>query len=662
MGSAIRRAANAALTVLLAGSLTGVFAGCATCPKPLLRVVDVDVLWTAGEGTGLKQGSSPAQVRVAESSRPGAIRIAMVEDTSLQGGEAWRASVWMAAIQASIATGESLGRWMVSVEVDTAGRDIDGPSAGGVLTAAIAVGLTGVPTRKDVALTGTINPDGSLGPVAGIPQKFRAAIANGKTKLGYPVGQRYDRDLATGSLIDLKSTFGKQGRQVQELRDVYDAYAFLSGRPLPGRLQPLPQSAMEPPEAVYKSIEKAARVWLASAQHDYKLFKALKLDSDTLAKEWKAIDRLFGTTDRMIKEGMAPAAYWRAGELFIRADSALHVGELLKRVRAREFEQARDFVRAIAANVERRIDRVTTKYREVEPRTVSDLMTLTDGMEALSVAFRSMDHARNELKLTGQALGKLLAKVPEKGPLPKELEAELIQTLFAPVELLILANVNAVVSDHSLTFRLPGRARGPSEVALQRVSGLLDTSARANLKYFEATTVRRLSARLNISEQAARDGFPDDVYQNARVAPLVVEGKLKPKLSDRPIAKAIAHLAGSLDRYIGASVVIAKHYSLALELDDNGGIVGVGREKALITMLTLAERMAREHAARAQKAVGMVPVTAQLTYQIARAYREGNRPEDKLTALEQFWRSSLFSQLAVFLSRTSERQPVASGR
>ena len=161
--------------------------------------------------------------------------------------------------------------------------------------------------------------------------------------------------------------------------------------------------------------------------------------------------------------------------------------------------------------------------------------------------------------------------------------------------------------------------------------------------------MRRLSVRLNVSERAARDGFPDDVYQNARLAPLVINGKLKPKFKGREVASSIADLAGALDRYISASVVIARHYTLALELDDNGRITGIGREKALITMLTLAERMAREHAARARAATGTIPVTAQLTYQIARAYREGARPEDKLTALEQFWRSSLFSQLAVFL-------------
>ena len=42
---------------------------------------------------------------------------------------------------------------------------------------------------------------------------------------------------------------------------------------------------------------------------------------------------------------------------------------------------------------------------------------------------------------------------------------------------------------------------------------------------------------------------------------------------------------------------------------------------------------------------------------VARAYREGSRPEDKLTALEQFWRSSLFSQLAVFLSTPAAGPP-----
>lgn len=631
---------------------------CATCPQPHLggRTVNVDVMWTAGHGDHVQQGLSPTRVGVVPKIAPGPVRVAMVEGTSLQGGEAWRASVWMAAIQASVATGRSLTEWNVAVEVDTGRRDIDGPSAGGVLSAAIAVGLMGGQARTDVAMTGTINPDGSLGPVAGIPQKFRAAIAAGKTRLGYPVGQRYDRDLVTGQMVDLKSTFSAPGRQIRELRDIYDAFEFVSGAPLAGRLAPLKPSEMEPPEGVYKSIEKAAKVWMGSAQHNFKIFKRLKLVSPTLDAEWKALDKQFAAADRFLREGMAPAGYWRAAELFIRADAALHLAELLKRVRKRDFAGAQRFVKQIGIKVRNRVSAVTQKYRQVEPRTVSDVMSLTDGMEALSVAYRSLEHVANDAKATRELLAATLVRVPATGAVPSLLEGQLLKLLFAPVDLLILANVNAVFADHSLTFRSPGSTRGPSRDSLARVSTLLDTSARANLKYFEATAVRRLSNRENISEASARDQFPDDVYQNARVAPLVIAARLKPLLEDRPIASTIADLAGSLDRYISASVVIARHYSLALEFDQHGKIIAVGREKALITMLALAERMAREHAARARRATGTVPVTAQLTYQIARAYREGSQPEDKLTALEQFWRSSLFSQLAVLLPKqTSTR-------
>ncbi len=51
---------------------------------------------------------------------------------------------------------------------------VGGPSAGATMTACTMAALLDVPLKKGIAVTGTINPDGSIGPVSSIDAKARA--------------------------------------------------------------------------------------------------------------------------------------------------------------------------------------------------------------------------------------------------------------------------------------------------------------------------------------------------------------------------------------------------------------------------------------------------------------------------------------------------------
>lgn len=72
---------------------------------------------------------------------------------------------------------------------------IGGPSAGGVMTLALTTALHGLDKPDDawtldprVAATGTINPDGTIGPVGGIPAKAQGARDAGIRVFLYPAG------------------------------------------------------------------------------------------------------------------------------------------------------------------------------------------------------------------------------------------------------------------------------------------------------------------------------------------------------------------------------------------------------------------------------------------------------------------------------------------
>jgi uncharacterized protein len=73
--------------------------------------------------------------------------------------------------------------------VRTSSPIIGGPSAGGILTVATISLLENWEMDNRTVMTGMINPDGSIGPIGGIPQKIDAAYSVGATHFLIPKGQ-----------------------------------------------------------------------------------------------------------------------------------------------------------------------------------------------------------------------------------------------------------------------------------------------------------------------------------------------------------------------------------------------------------------------------------------------------------------------------------------
>lgn len=112
----------------------------------------------------------------------------------------------------------------VDITIDTA--RVSGPSAGLAFTLAIIDDLTpGDLTGGDkVAITGSIQPDGSVGPVGGVAQKAVTARRRGARLMLVPVGEAKDARAHAGAM------------RVVAVRNVGDALAALAahgGDPLP---------------------------------------------------------------------------------------------------------------------------------------------------------------------------------------------------------------------------------------------------------------------------------------------------------------------------------------------------------------------------------------------------------------------------------------------
>lgn len=66
---------------------------------------------------------------------------------------------------------------------------VEGPSAGAALTVATIAALLDKKTNSSVMMTGTMNPDGTIGPIGGVLEKAKAAKAMGAEVFLVPEGQ-----------------------------------------------------------------------------------------------------------------------------------------------------------------------------------------------------------------------------------------------------------------------------------------------------------------------------------------------------------------------------------------------------------------------------------------------------------------------------------------
>ncbi len=102
----------------------------------------------------------------------------------------------------------------------------DGPSAGAAMAVGFIAVFRGDKIQRGIALTGTIEPDGRIGPVGAIPDKVRAAVREGCRTILIPQGQLSDpRWRLAGLGMELNVT-------IREVATVEAAYELMTGQSL----------------------------------------------------------------------------------------------------------------------------------------------------------------------------------------------------------------------------------------------------------------------------------------------------------------------------------------------------------------------------------------------------------------------------------------------
>jgi uncharacterized protein len=607
-----------------------------------------------GPGKDITGGMSAVKLSTAPN-RDGSVQVGIFEEFAGGTGPQWRAGVWVSAFVAATTLNKDLTDFTFSA---TSGGYIDGASASGLMAAGFLAAMTGAAVDPTVTMTGIINPDGTIGPVGGIPEKFHASIDKGKKRVGYPIGMRTAKSAKTGELVDLVKLAKDRGAEAIEVADVHAAYKLLTGKTLP---QPVAVSEAEMAidastnqalEAKYKqwqqrlAIEWGAILQLESAGRLPALLVYLRDYSKRYAEAAEALH----------KQRKFAAAYARMLAAAVYAKSANQIYDVLANVQANKLDAA---VAALDKldDLEALTKATLEKVGALRPPTMGGHLQMMAAFRAALRGYVFKDFATLALASTKQYIKSLAGTPP--ATLGAEKTADAVVAQVGPTILYVAkTTAETTLALEQLEFSNAADIAYMCSVPnVLRLATSYQSAGAAGVNYFDALLVEPYATQAKLSLDDARLAVavhePDYLVALMTSKLGTLDGtpkQLRDTWGEKSLPWGLLSLAGSELAYFHAAELIARYYSLDVQLDDARNVSRIEHEKAFTNMLATAERNARASARAARIATGAIPVQAKLAYQLATVERDGTLA-DKVDALAQFWTASAFSQTAVMLAR-----------
>jgi hypothetical protein len=587
-------------------------------------------------------GSAPSGKQIGEArrmrvsiapSRAQGLRLGFFESQFFGTGSQWRAAGWMAAVVASLEAGLPLTRWRVSYDVP--GR-IDGPSAGGLMTSTLLSGIYGVEMLPKVTMTGTINPDGSIGPVGGIYHKLAGAQAKGMRKVLIPAGQRMEEQ-KDGSRTDLVKRGQKLGIEVVEVADVRQAFAHLTGKSLPSL--PDQQEDFHLPDRARAGLEQSLGRWRGKFQDSVARMRQTapqvpRKYHGKLDMAWKNAHALAAKSDRAREQGNLAAAAPLMFLAAVAADAGGHLSYLYIANEERGLKGALEVLKGYLVT-DRFMRQFQDKLNQRQPSSLNDLMALVEAYAYYDLALGTVLHTQ---KLVGN-LKELSEKIP---PLvlaeTVTLGEALARNLFYFVDDLLLMGMGHPGGKLDRAPDLGAWAKGMYQ------------AAGANLGYIEKAVVEPLAQQAGADPKVVQLKIlsRDPQYQQAQLSYQAV-----PVLFERVPAgvnQSAAVMGGAVASFAMSGLVVAKWYSLEAPPDANGMVGRVGRPRALGNMLASSRGHLRQMILAVRERLGFDPVMPIFHYRGAEGVRGMSQdPNDLVTILSEYWIGSTQGRLMLSL-------------
>jgi hypothetical protein len=586
------------------------------------RTVTVNVLTfsTSADGTA---GGRCSGVQVSAGGAPAeTVRVGFFETEVGGTGDQWRSAGWTAAVTAALLTDFDPRGTRVSFEYEGM---VDGPSAGALLTCGVLAAVRGDTLRQDAAMTGTINPDGSIGPVGGIAHKIDGAAAKGMKLVLIPAGIRFDTDSNSGEQVDLVERGQQHGIEVRPVFDIYTAYEALSGVPLPrAPATAAPRVGLAAQQRVQEKMGDWYRHYERSLSSYSKMPGTAKLDQSVIDLYQRGVD-ILKHSNELKQEGEFSAAYWDRVHAAAFGYMALEAGRCRQAYAAGGYE---GLVERLRDNewLEDEVQQTAKRMRAETPRTLDQLSMYLSACDAFLEAISLQLLARDAL-----------AKLPD------DESEDALEMAGEAAEAQIIAWIDLRLTGDYLDLSASYAGQPIPEVAPWRqTSDYLRRAAQANMAVFESLVIAPGAQRAG----ASVDDYRLTLMQND-VSYAILRGATQmafPKLGDYfgdGDALGYAYLGSSLYTHIRAAGLLAKYY--ALGVDPETAEVSAARERTLGEWLAFAEDQSRRNIGLLQARKIDATTSAQM-HEIARIKARRDLPQ-KLEALVEFWSADLHAQV-----------------
>lgn len=609
---------------MVVASLATVFTMSGTASAAPSKSVTVDTLYYTSGASGPSGGTSAVTIGLANGGKE--FRVGFSEDEVAGTGDQWRAAGWNAATVATLLTGSPLSG--VRVNFDLSGRT-DGPSAGAALTVGILSMLRGDKLKKNVIMTGTINPDGTIGPVGGIPYKLDGAAKAKKTVMLVPEGQRNSPD-DSGTLVDLVDAGDAKGIEVKEVSTIFDAYKEFTGKTLPS-LAPSRDVGLS--KKAYTGLQALTEKNIAQVQSLAGEFNALDPTIQSAVSSFADLANTAASkSQNLLDEGIEAGAYSHSLQAVAFATGAVKVGRALQVY----FTQGTDaFVSQIesSAAVSGKAKALFTSLKGYQPANLSEAAGLMDSYGTAIDALLISDAADSYFSAANDATTQ------------EEVLSRLI--MGAVFDEIAGVYVDGAESVQHVTSGLPGPKVSGAATA-NTTADFLRKAAQANLEAFDTVVVAPAAESEGVSTDQVKQylATKDFDYLLATEGSNTLGAALDQYLKTAKNSD-YANLGAALNVYSRSASLLAKYYSLGAITDSNGDVTDVQHQAALIAALKNGNDQA-SGALSLLKAKQTESVLLSGAYEVAGVDREGS-VSDKLDALASYFGVYLGGRVLAYL-------------
>ena len=536
--------------------------------------------------------------------------VGITEELSSGTGDQWLTTLWQAAFVATQATDSSLLDFEFTLRV---GGPIEGPSAGLLTASTLTALIRGKKVLPGTTVVGSVNPDGSAGPVSDVVLRLRAAAGAGLKRFGFPLGARQQAD-ASGE-VDLLVEGKKLGVEVKELASLDDAYLFLTGEALPR-----PAAANEADLELWP-VELAALTRLtAQVRGEFdadfpRLEAALEGVDPKSANHWR---ELIERSRREAADFANSGDSVRAMVVWTSVLSITHLAQqearlvppLEARDRAAVFAQLK--AQEDALPIERSKLRREIDARFPNTTRANDIYAL-DLLESVVTQGRAL-----EAGAEAKALADLGTSEEDEKTFSR------VARHYARALLLAVEELKNGQRFVALYASLPRLKKSLPPIDAARLAASYASAGAASRAYFKA----RLTSE---------GGF---IAKDSTWLDLVGYGELLTTETD-----ARSRLVLAARQTIYSAYLVNTYDSLGGQLDAKG-VFSIRNSRALTTQLELARVRVLQSCGRALRETGSIPFPARMRFLNARAGREGS-DRQKADTLADLWISNWWCELAV---------------